>query len=142
MGTSNPRRRFHITARKEWEKAGGRRFTPCQPPCRMRCIHAVSSSRIHTIPAIAFFNYSNAPGKGPRRLWCASSTRGVHGKTSMRVCIIGCGSIGSLYAAYPAPGAEGYAFFPPDEHALAINKEGVRLTWKHEVTSYPPAATN
>jgi len=60
----------------------------------------------------------------------------------MRVCIIGCGSIGSLYAAYLARVAEVYAFVRRDEHALAINKEGLRVTGKHEFTSYPRAATN
>jgi 2-dehydropantoate 2-reductase len=48
------------------------------------------------------------------------------------VCIIGCGSIGSLYAAHLAKVAEVWAFVRRTEHAEALNKDGLRVTGTHE----------
>jgi hypothetical protein len=47
-----------------------------------------------------------------------------------RVCIVGCGAIGSLYAAHLAqlPGLEVWAFDVSAEHVEAINRDGLRLT--------------
>jgi 2-dehydropantoate 2-reductase len=58
-----------------------------------------------------------------------------------RVCIIGCGAIGSLYAVYLARVAEVYAFVRREEHARAINERGLRVTGKDEFISRPRAAT-
>jgi 2-dehydropantoate 2-reductase len=49
-----------------------------------------------------------------------------------RVCIIGCGSIGSLYAAHLARVAEVWAFVRRPEHARALNEHGLRVTGGHE----------
>jgi 2-dehydropantoate 2-reductase len=49
-----------------------------------------------------------------------------------RVCIIGCGSIGSLYAAHLARVAEVWAYVRRPEHARAINEKGIRVTGTHE----------
>lgn len=49
-----------------------------------------------------------------------------------RVCIIGCGSIGSLYAAHLARVAEVWAFVRRAEHAKALNEEGLRVSGTHE----------
>jgi 2-dehydropantoate 2-reductase len=49
-----------------------------------------------------------------------------------RVCIIGCGSIGSLYAAHIARVAEVWAFVRRPEHARALNEHGLRVTGTHE----------
>src|SRR5580692_2248709 len=49
-----------------------------------------------------------------------------------RVCIIGCGAIGSLYAAHLARVAEVWALVRRDEHALALNRDGLRVSGKHE----------
>jgi 2-dehydropantoate 2-reductase len=49
-----------------------------------------------------------------------------------RVCIIGCGSIGSLYAAHLARVAEVWAFVRRAEHARAINNHGLRVSGTHE----------
>lgn len=57
-----------------------------------------------------------------------------------RVCIIGCGAIGSLYAAYLARVAEVYAFVRRPDHARALNEQGLRVTGKDEFISYPRAA--
>jgi 2-dehydropantoate 2-reductase len=59
-----------------------------------------------------------------------------------RVCIIGCGAIGSLYAAYLARVAEVYAFVRRSDHAQALNEHGLRVTGKDQFTSYPRAATD
>jgi 2-dehydropantoate 2-reductase len=49
-----------------------------------------------------------------------------------RVCIVGCGAIGSLYAAHLARVAEVWAFVRREEHARALNREGLRVSGKHE----------
>ena len=49
-----------------------------------------------------------------------------------RICIIGCGSIGSLYAAHLAKVAEVWAFVRRPEHAEALNKSGLRVSGTHE----------
>jgi 2-dehydropantoate 2-reductase len=49
-----------------------------------------------------------------------------------RVCIVGCGAIGSLYAAHLARVADVWALVRRDDHALALNRDGLRVTGKHE----------
>jgi len=49
-----------------------------------------------------------------------------------RVCIIGCGSIGSLYAAHLARVAEVWAFVRRPEHARALNEQGLRVSGTHD----------
>lgn len=50
----------------------------------------------------------------------------------MRVSIIGCGAIGSLYAAHLARVCEVWAFVRRPEHAQALNAEGIRVSGTHE----------
>jgi 2-dehydropantoate 2-reductase len=52
-----------------------------------------------------------------------------------RVCIIGCGSIGSLYAAHLAKVAEVWAFVRRPEHAEALNRDGLRVSGTHQFHS-------
>jgi 2-dehydropantoate 2-reductase len=52
-----------------------------------------------------------------------------------RVCIIGCGSIGSLYAAHLARVAEVWAFVRRADHARALNEHGLRVSGTHEFHS-------
>ena len=49
-----------------------------------------------------------------------------------RVCIIGCGSIGSLYAAHLARVAGVWAFVRRADHARALNEHGLRVSGTHE----------
>ena len=49
-----------------------------------------------------------------------------------KVCIIGCGAIGSLYAAHLARVAEVWAFVRREDHARALNREGLRVTGTHD----------
>jgi 2-dehydropantoate 2-reductase len=49
-----------------------------------------------------------------------------------RVCIVGCGAIGSLYAAHLARVAEVFALVRRSEHARALNAEGLRVSGTHE----------
>ena len=49
-----------------------------------------------------------------------------------RVCIIGCGSIGSLYAAHLARVTETWAYVRRPEHARALNEHGLSVTGSHE----------
>jgi 2-dehydropantoate 2-reductase len=48
-----------------------------------------------------------------------------------RVCIIGCGAIGSLYAAHLAQIAEVWALVRRSDHADALNREGLRVSGTH-----------
>jgi 2-dehydropantoate 2-reductase len=49
-----------------------------------------------------------------------------------RVCIIGCGSIGSLYAAHLAKVTEVWAFVRRPEHAEAVNRDGLKVSGTHQ----------
>ncbi|MFZ3342662.1 MAG: 2-dehydropantoate 2-reductase [Terriglobales bacterium] len=49
-----------------------------------------------------------------------------------KVCIIGCGAIGSLYAAHLARVAEVWAFVRREDHARALNRDGLRVTGTHD----------
>jgi 2-dehydropantoate 2-reductase len=48
-----------------------------------------------------------------------------------RVCIIGCGAIGSLYAAHLARVAEVWVLTRRKEHANALNREGLQVSGTH-----------
>lgn len=61
---------------------------------------------------------------------------------TQRVCIIGCGAIGSLYAAHLARGAEVYALVRRADHARALNEHGLRVSGKHEFTASLKAETD
>jgi len=49
-----------------------------------------------------------------------------------QICIIGCGAIGSLYAAHLARVAEVWAFVRRDAHARALNEYGLQVTGTHK----------
>jgi 2-dehydropantoate 2-reductase len=49
-----------------------------------------------------------------------------------RVCILGCGTIGSLYAAHLARITEVWAFVRREDHARALNRDGLRVSGKHD----------
>ena len=49
-----------------------------------------------------------------------------------RVCIIGCGAIGSLYAAHLARVAEVWCFVRREAHGQALNREGLRVSGRHK----------
>ena len=52
-----------------------------------------------------------------------------------KVCIIGCGAIGSLYAAHLARVTEVWAFVRRPEHARALNQHGLRVSGTHDFTA-------
>jgi len=49
-----------------------------------------------------------------------------------RICIVGCGAIGSLYAAHLARVAEVWAFVRREDHARALNREGLTVSGTHQ----------
>ena len=49
-----------------------------------------------------------------------------------RVCVVGAGVIGSLYAAHLARVADVSVLVRRDEHARALNEQGLRVSGKHE----------
>lgn len=59
-----------------------------------------------------------------------------------KVCIIGCGAIGSLYAAHLARVAEVWAFVRREDHARSLNLEGLHVTGTHEFAVVLKATTN
>ena len=59
-----------------------------------------------------------------------------------RVCIIGCGSIGSLYAAHLARVAEVWAFVRRVEHARVLNEQGIRVSGSHDFHSSVRASSD
>src|SRR5205823_2766949 len=77
------------------------------------------------------------PGQGPRgRLWryrpclrcqAPGPRRGRH---AVRICVVGCGAVGSLFAAHLAQldDVEVWAYELAREHVAAINERGLRLS--------------
>lgn len=61
---------------------------------------------------------------------------------AQRVCIIGCGAIGSLYAAHLARVADVCAFVRRKEQAAALNERGLRVSGKRNFTASLKAATD
>lgn len=59
----------------------------------------------------------------------------------VRIAVIGCGAIGSLYAAHLArrPGVEVWAVDPWAEHVAAIEADGLRVTGAADFTARPHA---
>jgi 2-dehydropantoate 2-reductase len=62
--------------------------------------------------------------------------------TRKRVCIVGAGAIGSLYAAHLAQVAEVWAFVRRKEHAAALNRDGIRVSGTHNFHSRVRATTD
>ncbi|MDP2325303.1 MAG: 2-dehydropantoate 2-reductase N-terminal domain-containing protein, partial [Gammaproteobacteria bacterium] len=62
----------------------------------------------------------------------------------MRICIVGCGAIGSLFAAYLArrDDVEVWAYDLDTAHVEAINAGGLKLSGMGEVHSHPRATSN
>jgi 2-dehydropantoate 2-reductase len=59
-----------------------------------------------------------------------------------KVCIIGCGAIGSLYAAHLARVAEVWALVRREDHARSLNRDGLRVTGTHDFAVTLKATTN
>jgi 2-dehydropantoate 2-reductase len=62
----------------------------------------------------------------------------------VRVCVVGCGAVGSLFAANLAQLAdvEVWAYDLAREHVEAINRDGLRLSGAGEVVAHPRATTD
>lgn len=73
-----------------------------------------------------------------------STAAGGAGPAGITVAVIGCGAIGSLYAAHLArvPWLEVWAVDPWAEHMAAINSKGLRVTGVTDFTAWPHATTN
>ncbi len=52
-----------------------------------------------------------------------------------RICIIGCGAIGSLYAAHLARVGEVWALVRREGHARALQEHGLRVSGRHDFTA-------
>ncbi len=62
----------------------------------------------------------------------------------MRICVVGCGAVGSLFAANLATldDVEVWAYDLAQEHVDAINRDGLRLTGAGDVLGRPRATSN
>ena len=62
----------------------------------------------------------------------------------MRVCVVGCGAVGSLFAAHLATldEVEVWAYDVVEEHVAAINSAGLRLTGRADVLATVSARTD
>jgi 2-dehydropantoate 2-reductase len=62
----------------------------------------------------------------------------------MKICIVGCGAIGSLFAAHLArlDDVEVWAYDLAADHVDAINSSGLRLSGESDLISHPRATTN
>ncbi len=62
----------------------------------------------------------------------------------MRICVVGCGAVGSLFAANLATldDVEVWAYDLAQEHVDAINRDGLRLTGAGDVLGRPRATTD
>jgi 2-dehydropantoate 2-reductase len=60
----------------------------------------------------------------------------------VRVCVVGAGAIGSLYAAHLATIGEVVVLTRRDDHARALNEEGLRVSGRHEFTARVTAAAD
>jgi 2-dehydropantoate 2-reductase len=58
-----------------------------------------------------------------------------------RVCVVGAGVIGSLFAGHLARVAEVSCLVRREEHARALNEQGLRISGKHDFVSRVTAAT-
>jgi 2-dehydropantoate 2-reductase len=63
---------------------------------------------------------------------------------SIRICIVGCGAIGGVYAAHLAQldEVDVWAYDVSEEHVAAINAHGLRLTGHAELTAEVNARTD
>jgi 2-dehydropantoate 2-reductase len=62
----------------------------------------------------------------------------------VRVCVVGCGAVGSLFAAHLAQleDVEVWAYDLAQEHVAAINRDGLRLTGAGDVVGRPRATSD
>jgi len=62
----------------------------------------------------------------------------------MRICVVGCGAVGSLFAAQLATldDVEVWAYDLARDHVDAINRDGLRLTGAGEVVGHPRATAD
>lgn len=66
---------------------------------------------------------------------------GLQKNMEKRVCIVGCGAIGSLYAAHVARVAEVWALVRRADHARALNRDGLRVSGRHNFSVTLKATT-
>ena len=59
----------------------------------------------------------------------------------MKVCVVGAGAIGSLFAAHLAKVTEVAVLTRREEHARALNEHGLRVSGRHDFTARLTAAT-
>jgi 2-dehydropantoate 2-reductase len=78
----------------------------------------------------------------PREGGDAHARAGAAADGRPRVCVVGCGAIGGIFAAHLARVAEVWAYDVCAEHVAAINANGLRLVGRADVTARVHARTD
>src|SRR5437762_9401425 len=60
----------------------------------------------------------------------------------VRICVVGAGSIGSLFAAHLATVADVLVLTRRSEHARALNERGLQISGRHDFTARVTAASD
>ena len=60
----------------------------------------------------------------------------------MRICVVGAGAIGGLFAAHLATVADVLVLTRRDDHARALNEEGLKVSGRHDFTARVTAAAD
>src|SRR5436309_15704585 len=60
----------------------------------------------------------------------------------VRICVVGAGSIGSLFAAHLATVTDVRVLTRRPEHAQALNEQGLQVTGRHDFTARVTAASD
>jgi 2-dehydropantoate 2-reductase len=70
--------------------------------------------------------------------------RGAEDRMSVKICIVGCGAIGSIFGAHLArlEDVEVYAYDVWKEHTRAINERGLRISGAADFTAYLHATSD
>src|SRR5260370_4747599 len=82
--------------------------------------------------------------RGRDGLACLEGAGGATERMSVKICIVGCGAIGSIFGAHLArlSDVEVYAYDVSQEHTRAINERGLRISGAADFTSRLHATSN
>src|ERR1700722_19179106 len=83
-------------------------------------------------------SFTPGPKTGPQTGFCNGH------KSRMKICVIGCGAVGSLFAAHLARAgeAEVWAYDVSKEHTRAIREKGLQLSGAADFTVKLQATSN
>ena len=144
------------TRRRDVRRRGRRRRGRAVRPAERRRRPTWSAATGHVLP-VPGGRAAPAACRSRRRRWSAGSaspaptpapattwpSRPHDDRMTVRICVVGCGAIGSLYAAHLArlDDVEVWAVDPWAEHVAAIDEHGLRVTGRDEFVAPVHART-